>query len=90
MKPVDVSNDDWVEALFIGIPRWTSSENIFSDEKVHVFLQRGERPCFIFLLENGCLVRGKWMSKNDYNIESYIESNKNRYLGIGVFHSIQG
>lgn len=88
MKPVDVSNNDWVEALFIGIPRWTSKENILSDEKVHVFLQRGERPCFIFLLENGCLVRGQWMGVADYGVEKYIKTNKDRYLGMGVFHNI--
>jgi hypothetical protein len=87
MKPVDVSDKDWEEALLTGVPvnKWDSS---MPKTLVHVFLQRGERPRWIFLLENGCLVRGKCIPK-DSVMQEYIDKNKDRYLGIGVFHNVQ-
>ncbi len=85
MKPENVSKEDWEEALVTGAP---PSYPVATKAKkpVHVFLQRGEKPPFIFLLENGCLVRGKLVSVDAYNIRNYIENNKDRYLGIGYPH----
>lgn len=84
MKPAEVSDKDWEEALVIDTS--PDSMGIRTTEPVHIFLQRGETPGYIFLLENGCLVRGKYMRTDDENIKSYIERNKDRYLGIGYSH----
>ena len=88
MKPVDVSDKDWEEALFTGIPANKKDDDL-PKEFVHVFLQRNQRPRYIFLLENGCLVRGNYLRKNSDNRQQYINRHKDRYLGIGIFHNIQ-
>ncbi len=87
MKPVDVSDRDWERALLIDAPvnKWDSR---MPRDPVHVFLQRDERSCYIYLLENGCLVRGKYMSM-DYDIKEHIKEHIDRYLGVGVFHNLQ-
>jgi hypothetical protein len=87
MKPADVSDEDWEEALFIE-PHPPDTGGVRISEPVHVFLQRRVRVPHIYLLENGCLVRGKYMYTDDYGVGKYIESNKDRYLGIGYLHSM--
>lgn len=88
MKPANISDEDWEEALFTGIPS-NVPDSSRPEEPVHVFLQRGESSCYIYLLEDGCLVRGKYLVETVYDIQGYIENNKDRYLGMGVFHNVQ-
>lgn len=85
MKPENVSKEDWEEALITGTS-YPDTTVTYSKDPVHVFLQRGAKVAFIFLLENGCLVRGKYMRTDDYEVGRHIESNKDRYLGIGYPH----
>lgn len=85
MKPANVSDKDWEEALFID-PHPPDTGGARAAEPVYVFLQRGVRVPYIYLLENGCLVRGKYMWTDDPGVRAYIESNKDRYLGIGYPH----
>lgn len=85
MKPANVSDKDWEEAL-VTDPHPPDTGGIRTAEPVHVFLQRGAKVPYIYLLENGCLVRGKYMHTDDYEVGKYIESNKDRYLGIGYSH----
>jgi len=85
MKPANVSDEDWEEALVID-PQPLYAVGSGRGEPVHVFLQRGVKVPYIYLLENGCLVRGKYMHTDDYEVGKYIESNKDRYLGIGYSH----